>query len=34
MGQLADARATLERVVAVDLSFRDAAERLDRLQSR
>lgn len=33
MGDGEAARATLERVVAVDLSFRDAAERLRRLQS-
>ena len=34
LGQMEEARATLERVVAVDLSFRDAAGRLQLLQSR
>ena len=34
MGEMDAARATLERVVSVDLSFRDAGERLRRLQGR
>lgn len=34
LGQLEEAKATLERVVAVDLAFRDAAGRLQLLQSR
>ena len=34
LGQLEEARGTYERVVAVDLAFRDAAGRLQFLQSR
>src|SRR5690606_32483799 len=34
LGQREQARGTYERIVAVDLSFRDAAQRLERLQSR
>jgi tetratricopeptide (TPR) repeat protein len=34
LGQLEEARSNFERVVAVDLSFRDAAARLSALDSR
>lgn len=34
LGQLEEARGTYERIIAVDLAFRDAAQRLQHLQSR